>query len=123
MDRHTGYDHRKREGRALRPPSTPPTTNGTRVVTPCPACGRNDNDREGPDLQGTTKGGSNPQQPPTTTDTELHAGEPLLHLGHEIGSHMSTRPAEVANHHKPPPTCTGNGLRNQTLPRHLVMER
>jgi hypothetical protein len=85
MDRHIGRDHKRREGRALRPPSTTSTTNDTRVATPCPPRGR--------------------------TDTVLHAGEPPLHLGHEIGSRMSTRPAEVANHHKPPPTCPGNNLR------------
>jgi hypothetical protein len=62
-------------------------------------------------FRGALTDGSNPQQSPTNTDTVLHVGEPLLHLGHEIGSHMSTRSAEVANHHKPPPTCIGHNIR------------
>jgi hypothetical protein len=60
---------------------------------------------------GTSRGGSNQQQPPTNADTVLHTGEPPLHLGYEIGSHMSTRTAEVTNHHKTPPTCTGHSIR------------
>jgi hypothetical protein len=56
MDRHTGRDHQRREGRALRPPSTTPTINGTRVATHCPPRGRIDTDREEPDLQGGRRG-------------------------------------------------------------------
>jgi hypothetical protein len=57
------------------------------------------------------RGGSNPQQPSTNADTVLHTGEPPLHLGYEAGSYMSTRSAEVANHHKPPPACTGHNIK------------
>jgi hypothetical protein len=39
----------------------------------------------------TTKEGSNPQQPPNTTDTTPHTGEPPLHLDHEIGPHTRAR--------------------------------
>jgi hypothetical protein len=109
MDRHTGRDHQRRKGQALRPPSTPPTINNTRVATPCPPRGRTDTNREEPDLQGVSRGGSNPQQPSTNADTVLHVGEPPLHLGYETGSYVST--IEVANHHKPPPTCTGHSIR------------
>jgi hypothetical protein len=41
----------------------------------------------------------------------LHADEPPLHLGCETGSDTSTRSVEVANHHKPPPTCIGHSIR------------
>jgi hypothetical protein len=104
MKHNTGCDHQKHEGRALRLPSTTPMINDKIVMTPCPTRGMTDIDWKSPDLhQGMQKDGSNPPQQPTTTDTALHAGEPLLHLGCEIGPHMSARPTEVANHHRPPP--------------------
>jgi hypothetical protein len=118
MKRNTGRDHQKREGRALRLPSTSPTTNDTRVTTPYPTRGKTDINWKSPDLhQGTPKDGSNPPQQPTTTDTALHANEPPLHLGHEIGPHVSARPTKVANHHKPPPKLApGAATRDQNLP-------
>jgi hypothetical protein len=60
MDRHTGRDHQRRKGQALRPPSTPPTINNTRVATPCPPRGRTDTNREEPDLQGGVEGRKQP---------------------------------------------------------------
>jgi hypothetical protein len=62
-------------------------------------------------FRGATRDGSSPQQSSTNADTVQHAGEPPLHLGCETGSDTSTRSAEVANHHKPPPTCTGHSIR------------
>jgi hypothetical protein len=61
MERHTGRDHQRRKGRALRPPSTPPTSTGTRVATPCPPRERTDADREEPDLQGGVEGRKQPE--------------------------------------------------------------
>jgi hypothetical protein len=112
MDRHTGCDHQRRKGWALRPPSTPPTINDTRGATPSPPRGRTDTDREEPDLQGGRRGAeatrSSRQPTPTPCCTR---GEPPLHLDYETGSYLSMRSAEVANHHKPPPTCIGHSIR------------
>jgi hypothetical protein len=60
---------RSARGEHLGPPSIPPTTNDTRVATPCPACGRTDNDREGPDLQGNDGGR---KQPTTAANHHRH---------------------------------------------------
>jgi hypothetical protein len=85
---------------------------------PCPTRGKTVIDWKSPDIhRGTPKDGSNPPQQPTTTDTALHANEPPLHLGHEIGPHVSARPTEVANHHRPPPKLApGAATRDQNLP-------
>jgi hypothetical protein len=116
MDRHTGRDHQRREGRALRSPLNHTDDQRHESRDTLPTSWENRHRPGGTRSSGvTSRGGSNPQQPPTNTDTVLHAGEPPLHLGHEIGSHMSMRPAEVANHHKPPPTCTGNSIRQPNL--------
>jgi hypothetical protein len=69
IDLHTGRDHQKREGRALRPPSTTLTTNGTRVATPCPTRGRTDTDRKGSGLQG---GDVGRKQPATAANHHRH---------------------------------------------------
>jgi hypothetical protein len=112
MDRHTDCDHQRRDGRALRPPLnyTDEPQHESRDTLPT---SRGNQHRPGGTRSsgGTSRGGSNPQQPPTNADTMLHVGEPPQHLGYKTGSHVSTRSAEVTNHHKPPPTCTGHNIR------------
>jgi beta-galactosidase GanA len=92
MNHNSSRDHQKREGRALRLPSTKPTTKDTRIVTSFSARGMTDPDWKSPDIhQGTLKDGSSPQQLPNTTDTALHTSKPPQHLGHEISLHVSAR--------------------------------
>jgi hypothetical protein len=103
-------------GRALRLPSTKPTTNDTRVATPFPTRHRTDTGWKGPDpRQGTPKDGSLPNQLSTPTDTALHNGKPPLHLGHDIGPHTSTSSAEVTNRHRPSPN-SHHGRSRETKP-------
>jgi hypothetical protein len=111
MDHHTDRDHQRREGRALSPPQLHRRATARESRHLAHLAGESTPTGRNQIFRGVSRGGSNPQQPPTNANTVLHVGEPPQHLGYETGLHVSTRSAEVTNHHKPPPTCTGHNIR------------
>jgi hypothetical protein len=102
MNHNTDHGHQERERLALRLHSTNDQRHGNRNTSPSSQDHRHRLEELRSTTEG-TEGWNRPQQLPNPTDTAPPIGEPPLHLGHEIGPHLSDRPAEVANRQRPPP--------------------